>query len=101
MAGSYFHCRSDRTGAFWFDLIENMRDAYQACHEMFYMIDYLAGGNQTLIKAAAEEYYRRCRGEAPWDDRPELGNPSPEPENMPPVELLKLALKKLQAEEEQ
>jgi hypothetical protein len=34
MAGSYNHCRG-RGGKFTFDTIENMRDAYQACEEMY------------------------------------------------------------------
>lgn len=63
MAGSYHHLRDADTGLFRFDLIENLHDAYQACAQCFFLIDYLTGNDQARIEAALAEYYRGCRGE--------------------------------------
>lgn len=60
MAGSYRHCRN-RQGKFWFELIENMGDAHEACEMMFWMIGYLADGNGRLIKKAENAYYASVR----------------------------------------
>ena len=57
MAGSYDHLRNDDTGAFRFDLIENLGDAHEACEECFYIIDWLTGGDQSKVKAALADYY--------------------------------------------
>lgn len=63
MAGSYNHLVND-DGHFTFDLIENMGDAREALAQCFFLIHYLVGGgNQTLIEAAINEYYKCCRGE--------------------------------------
>ena len=56
MAGSYNHCRNE-DGSFSFDLIENMGDAWEACEMMFFMIGWLAHGDQGQIKAAEQAYY--------------------------------------------
>ena len=65
MAGSYRHCRNRKR--FWFDLIENMGDAHEACQQMFWMIRYLSDGDEKKIKAAEAAYYKLCRknGEEP------------------------------------
>ena len=62
MAGSYQHCRND-DGEFSFALIENMRDAYEACEMMFHMIGTLAtdipgGSMNARIKAAEHAYFK-------------------------------------------
>jgi len=41
MAGSFTHCLKV-DGGFTFDLIENMGDAHEACHDMFWMVRVLA-----------------------------------------------------------
>lgn len=55
MAGSYLHCCNTdgtfRTESFY-DLIENLGDAYEACEEMYWMIDCLAHGDRKMIEAA-------------------------------------------------
>ena len=63
MAGSYYHLRDKETGMFRFDGIENLRDAYEACAECFFLIDYLTGNDQVRIAAALDDYYRACRSE--------------------------------------
>lgn len=78
MAGSYEHCaRVDHpdlehestdlevysSEEFSFDLIDNMRDAYQACEHMFAMIRILSDGNAMRIKDASDRYHARLRGE--------------------------------------
>ena len=53
MAGSYRHCTTkDNATApdFTFELIDNMGDAYEACEEMWHVIQVLAGGDQTEIE---------------------------------------------------
>jgi hypothetical protein len=62
MAGSYGHLRDDDSGYFRFDLIENLRDAYQACEECFFLIERLSGGDHAKITAALEEFYDAAHG---------------------------------------
>jgi hypothetical protein len=52
MAGSFNHCKSD-DGEFKFNFIENMRDAYEACEEMYYMLT-LSMTPEELIVAHAK-----------------------------------------------
>lgn len=68
MAGSFKHC--ERDGTFAFDLIENMGDAHEACHQMFWMIHILTNGDRTRIAEAEERYYEMMRGERPWPATP-------------------------------
>lgn len=63
MAGSYGHCCKD-DGSFWFDLIENLGDAYEACEQMHWMINHLTNGDQRLIKLTVEAYYESKAKEA-------------------------------------
>lgn len=65
MAGSYKHCKSE-SGSFRFDLIENMGDAHEACHQMFWMIHILSRGRQSRIADAERVYYEMARGERSW-----------------------------------
>ena len=65
MAGSYRHCRNEETGQFYFDLIENLGDAEEACEMMFFMIGWLAHGDQAQIQAAEEAYYASLRQKSP------------------------------------
>ena len=59
MAGSYAHCckKTDDMGevlspeGFEFDTIENMGDAYEACHMMHWMIDFMATHRRRLIQS--------------------------------------------------
>lgn len=51
MAGSLNHM-VDKDGSFRFDMIENMRDSYQACEECFDIIAYLCGGDLEKLEAA-------------------------------------------------
>ena len=88
MAGSYRHCEKkgeelpngeygptgEFDAEFFHDMIENGGDAYEACHMMFWMIQYLADNAWTIredaIKAAEEAYYEVARGEREnpyWD----------------------------------
>ena len=62
MAGSYRHCLK-RDGTFCFNLIENMGDAHEACEDMFFMINFLAGGNPDRIREAENACYAAARGE--------------------------------------
>jgi hypothetical protein len=64
MAGSYHHLRDAETGLFRFDRIENLRDAYEACEECFFLIEVLSQGEQGRVEAALAEYYRAAGGEA-------------------------------------
>ena len=57
MAGSYDHCRNDEDGKFTFDLIENMGDAHEACHMMFWMLWWLTQGHAEWITQAQNAYY--------------------------------------------
>lgn len=52
MAGSYAHCRAE-DGSFRFELIENLGDAYEACEEMFWMIEVLAADEAEIEEARA------------------------------------------------
>ncbi len=63
MAGSYGHCRED-DGTFRFDLIENMGDANEACHEMFHMLQLL--GTDEQIEEVDKRYHALCR--LSWGD---------------------------------
>ena len=63
MAGSYHHLRDADSGLFRFDLIDNMRDAYEACAQCFYLIETLTGGDMAPVDAALADYYRAARGE--------------------------------------
>ena len=85
MAGSYRHCERkgketddpmkpyEPTGEFdtegFYDMIENMGDAYEACHEMFYMIQYLARLTmmqpEQAVENAEDDYFKVVRGEKP------------------------------------
>ena len=67
MAGSLNHMITPN-GEFSFELIENMGDAYEACHEMFGLVRHLTGNDQERIDAALDEYYQRCRGEKSWEE---------------------------------
>jgi hypothetical protein len=64
MAGSYKHCSSD-DGSFRFELIENLRDAHEACEMMHFMISYLAGTDPLIqarrINEAQEAYFESKR----------------------------------------
>jgi hypothetical protein len=64
MAGSYKHCVTD-DGKFLaedFDgMIENLGDAYEACEEMVFMIDFLANGDRSRIDEASEAFYASKR----------------------------------------
>ena len=62
MAGSYHHLRDTETGFFRFDLLENLRDAYEACEECFFLIELLSHGDSTATQAAIDEYYRAACG---------------------------------------
>ncbi len=79
MGGSYEHCakvgREDpnhdatdleiySSNEFWFDMIENLGDAHEACEHMFYMIRSLSGGNAMKIKDASDKDYAFQRGES-------------------------------------
>ena len=86
MAGSYRHCEKTEGQGDWnedfTDMIENLGDAYEACHMMFFMIQYLAEwindsdwrpdrSRDTIIQIAEEEYYEVSRGEKPnpyWEE---------------------------------
>ena len=48
MAGSYGHCEDIETGGYRFDMLENMGDAAEACHQMFWMIRFLAKNDASL-----------------------------------------------------
>jgi hypothetical protein len=59
MAGSWEHCLND-DGSFRFNLIENMRDAHEACEHMFWLVRMLAG-DLGKARRASDEYFRRKR----------------------------------------
>ncbi len=67
MAGSYKHCCKD-DGSFNDDdftsMIENLGDAWEACEEMHWMINYLASGEQNRIEEALDAYYASKRSES-------------------------------------
>jgi hypothetical protein len=60
MAGSFSHCEGTK-GAFIWRYVENMRDAFEACHMMHWMIHYMAASGEKNIKAAESEYYIHLR----------------------------------------
>lgn len=64
MAGSYGHCERD-DGSFYFDLIENMGDAHEACDDMFHIIRILTKGDAAKVKEAEDIMYAWKRGETP------------------------------------
>lgn len=66
MAGSYDHCVDKKTGHFCFDLIENMGDAHEACHEMAWIIRQSL--SERKLKKALKRYHRRCRGEKEFEE---------------------------------
>jgi hypothetical protein len=45
-------CACEDKGEFRCDLIENMRDAFEACDMMYWMIRHVAGGDAERIKSA-------------------------------------------------
>lgn len=60
MAGSYEHCCNDDgsyIGGGFTGMIENLGDAEEACEEMHWMINYLAGGDKEKIKRASDAFY--------------------------------------------
>lgn len=64
MAGSYNHCTTDKgewIGEDFVHLIENLGDAYEACHMMWHMIQHLSEGDPGTIKQAEELYYEGQR----------------------------------------
>jgi hypothetical protein len=69
MAGSYRHCIDDN-GTFigeygqerFSGMIGNLGDAYEACEQMVFMIDYLAGGDREKIAMAEQAFYRQSEG---------------------------------------
>ncbi len=64
MAGSYKHCCNE-DGSFreddFADMIENLGDAHEACEQMHWMIQYLAGHDSNRIAEAEEAYYAAMR----------------------------------------
>ena len=67
MAGSYSHCVDENhvfvgVGDFQ-GMIENLGDAYEACEEMVFMINFLANGNKEKIEEANKAYYEIIRKE--------------------------------------
>lgn len=62
MAGSYKHC-SNEDGTFrdnesFANQIENLGDAYEACEEMHFMIEFLAGGDKSKIAEASSRFLK-------------------------------------------
>jgi len=79
MAGSYQHC-TNADGSFigerFATMIENLGDAHEACEEMHWMINFLAGGDRLKIERAALEFIvqqRVARGEDEAAARADLG----------------------------
>lgn len=66
MAGSYQHCIDDN-GKFreddFTDMIENLGDAYEACEEMVFMINFLAEGDRKRIQVAEVAFRNEKRRE--------------------------------------
>ena len=66
MAGSYDHVTHD-DGSFRRDpddfsnMIENIGDAFEACEQMHWMINYLTAGNRVQINHSVAAYYKHCR----------------------------------------
>lgn len=56
MAGSYNHIIGDNGEFIGVDLIDNLRDAYEALEECYGMIWLLADGNKELVEEAASNY---------------------------------------------
>ena len=76
-----------------FDLIENLRDAYEAAEECFFLIEMLTEGNPRRLDPLLEAYYRAAGGE-PIDAataqayaRLRYGRSNPFPEIVPGNEL--------------
>lgn len=73
MAGSYEHVEDERK---WCGMrfVENMGDAHETIHHMYFMIRYMSDthedrdgcSDEEFIKGASAAYYRCCRGESPW-----------------------------------
>lgn len=63
MAGSYSHCTKN-DGSFCFNgMIENMRDAAEACEEMHWLIGFLSDGDPNRIGQALAAYVKQTRRE--------------------------------------
>ena len=62
MAGSYHHCIDEKTGEFvgedFTNMIDNLGDAYEACEQMVFMINFLANGDKKLIEKALKSFYK-------------------------------------------
>ena len=67
MAGSYQHITRKDYGVVdneeFVIYIENLGDAYEAIHEMWNLIDILAGGDKRKIFEAYLEYLKRIGGD--------------------------------------
>lgn len=64
VAGSYKHCITDDgkfVGEGFEGMIENLGDAYEACEEMVFMINFLANEDKQKIEEALQAFYRRSR----------------------------------------
>jgi hypothetical protein len=76
MAGSYKHCITPE-GKFrsedFTDMIENLSDAYEACEEMVFMIDFLADGDSCRIENALEAFYASKQKEIEMKNDSEFG----------------------------
>lgn len=64
MAGSFEHVAKLRDGKLHlrYDLIENMRDAGQAIEEMFDMLEYLSGSDQSKLFEAHKYHCMKRNG---------------------------------------
>lgn len=58
MAGSYNHCCKP-DGSFSHDFSESLRDSHEACEEMHFMINHLAGGDKKKIMQAAAAFHAK------------------------------------------
>lgn len=56
MAGSYKDCIG-KGGKFTLAHISDIKDAHEACKEMYYIIQMLSGGDTLVIAAAIQNYY--------------------------------------------
>ncbi len=61
MAGSWQHCTNKKDGSFEFDSIENLRDAYEACEEMHFMIRFLSKHDKEKIKEANDAFWKHYK----------------------------------------
>lgn len=57
MAGGYKHCTNEKNEFIGIDLLDNMGDAHEALEQMFWMIQYLSGGDQKKIEEALSAFY--------------------------------------------